>query len=105
MTTRIRDLSALNLTEFSDLILRLNNSAVELPPRAHQANVIDMLSDLIRFDAAWLNSSAHRDGTAGHSFIQAVFRSRYLSNACMDLSWPLPDCLTPPNGTVPSAPP
>jgi len=32
-------------------------------------------------------------------------RCQYLSNACSDLSWPLPDCLTPPIGTVTSGPP
>lgn len=36
---------------------------------------------------------------------QAVFSSRYLSKACNDLSCPLPDCFTPPKGTVMSEPP
>ena len=36
-------------------------------------------------------------------WIQVVFSSVYLSIACSDLSRPLPDCLTPPNGTVMSS--
>ena len=35
--------------------------------------------------------------------IQVVFSSVYLSNACSDLSRPVPDCLKPPNGTVMSS--
>ena len=35
--------------------------------------------------------------------IQVVFSSVYLSNACSDLSRPMPDCLKPPNGTVMSS--
>ena len=41
----------------------------------------------------------------GHRESQAVLRSVNLSIACRDLSWPLPDCLTPPSGKVMSAPP
>jgi len=37
--------------------------------------------------------------------IQAVLRSVYFSKACIDLSTPLPDCFTPPSGTVTSGPP
>ena len=35
--------------------------------------------------------------------IQVVFSSVYLSNACSDLSRPLPLCLYPPKGTVMSS--
>ncbi len=35
--------------------------------------------------------------------IQVVLSSVYLSNACSDLSRPVPDCLNPPNGTVMSS--
>ncbi len=35
--------------------------------------------------------------------IQVVFSSVYLSNACSDLSRPLPDCLNPPKGTLMSS--
>src|SRR5262249_1207207 len=35
--------------------------------------------------------------------IQVVFSSVYFSNACSDLSRPMPDCLNPPNGTVMSS--
>src|SRR5471032_1346160 len=40
----------------------------------------------------------------GYSLIQVAFSSVYLSNACSDLSRPLPDCLKPPNGAVMSPP-
>ena len=35
--------------------------------------------------------------------IHVVLSSVYLSNACSDLSRPVPDCLKPPNGTVMSS--
>jgi hypothetical protein len=37
------------------------------------------------------------------SSIHVVLSSVYLSNACRDLSRPMPDCLKPPNGTVMSS--
>lgn len=43
----------MHLSDFSDLILRLTRSAVELPPREHQAHLIKMLSGLTEFDASW----------------------------------------------------
>src|SRR5690242_16811386 len=39
-----------------------------------------------------------------YNLIQVAFSSVYLSNACRDLSRPLPDCLKPPNGAVMSPP-
>ncbi|SDS34655.1 hypothetical protein SAMN04490191_1250 [Pseudomonas lini] len=39
-----------------------------------------------------------------YNLIQVAFSSVYLSNACSDLSRPLPDCLKPPNGAVMSPP-
>ena len=38
-------------------------------------------------------STLQAESRGGHSFTQAVLRSRYLSKACSDLSRPLPDCL------------
>lgn len=43
----------MHLEDFSDLILRLNSSAVELPPRAHQDNLIAMLGGFVGFSSAW----------------------------------------------------
>lgn len=43
----------MNLGDFSDLVLRLNSSAVELSPRAHQDNVIKLLGDVVAFSSAW----------------------------------------------------
>lgn len=43
----------MHLADFSDLILRLNSSAVELPPRAHQDNLIEMLGGIVSFSSAW----------------------------------------------------
>lgn len=43
----------MNLGDFSDLVLRLNSSAVELSPRAHQDKLIELLGDVVEFSAAW----------------------------------------------------
>ncbi|SDO34865.1 regulatory protein, luxR family [Lutimaribacter pacificus] len=43
----------MHLADFSDLVLRLNNSAVESSSRVHHNSLIEILSGLVRFDAAW----------------------------------------------------
>lgn len=52
----------MHLTDFSDLILRLNDSATELAPRAHQDALIKILSGLVQFDAAWWGWSSFAGG-------------------------------------------
>src|SRR5471030_2693390 len=46
----------------------------------------------------------YRAPSLAYNLIQVAFSSVYLSNACSDLSRPLPDCLKPPNGAVMSPP-
>lgn len=43
----------MHLNDFSDLVLRLTHSAMEMPSHAHQDALIDMLGGLVQFDAAW----------------------------------------------------
>jgi hypothetical protein len=43
----------MNLGDLSDLVLRINSSAVELSPRAHQDNLIKLLGDVVGFSSAW----------------------------------------------------
>ena len=43
----------MHIADFSDLVLRLNNSAVESSSREHHNNLIEILAGLVQFDAAW----------------------------------------------------
>ena len=43
----------MHISEFSDLVFRLTNSAIESRPGEHQKSQIEILRDSIQFDAAW----------------------------------------------------
>ncbi len=43
----------MRIEDFSDLVFRLTNSAIELSPDEHQKAQIEILKDTIAFDAAW----------------------------------------------------
>lgn len=43
----------MEIREFSDLIFRLTNSAIDSRPEEHQRSQIEILKDFIQFDAAW----------------------------------------------------
>lgn len=43
----------MRISEFSDLVFRLTNSAIASRPGEHQESLIEILRDSIQFDAAW----------------------------------------------------
>ena len=52
----------MQLSDFSTLVLALTASAVEAGPKDHQLKLIDMLTDVVRFDAAWWGWSSFGSG-------------------------------------------
>lgn len=43
----------MNVDDFSNLVFRLTNAAIEGPPDAHEAAQVEILRDVFPFDAAW----------------------------------------------------
>lgn len=64
----------MHTSEFSDLVFRLTNSAIEADPREHQTAQIEILRDSIQFDAAWWGWSNFSGG-----------RTRLINTGLIDL--------------------
>ena len=52
----------MQLDEFSELILKLTASATETGPAEHQAQLVDLVKAVVRFDAAWWGWSSFANG-------------------------------------------
>ena len=64
----------MEINAFSHLIFQLTNSAIELPPDAHQASQVKILREAIPFDGAWWGWSNFEGG-----------RNRLINTGLVDL--------------------